>query len=105
MAFDGDGDRVIMIDHLGHEIDGDQIIYIIAKEYLKNRMLNGGVVGTLMTNMGVVLSLKKLGIPFFAAPIGDSNVYRKIQEKNGYSEQKNQVMLYYQINILQVMVS
>ncbi|AHG60008.1 phosphoglucosamine mutase [Buchnera aphidicola] len=81
LAFDGDGDRVIMIDHLGHEIDGDQIIYIIAKEYLKNRMLNGGVVGTLMTNMGVVLSLKKLGIPFFAAPIGDSNVYRKIQEK------------------------
>ncbi|CAL4326439.1 phosphoglucosamine mutase [Buchnera aphidicola] len=81
LAFDGDGDRVIMIDHLGNEIDGDQIIYIIAKEYLRKKQLNGGVVGTLMTNMGVVLSLKKIGIPFCSAQIGDRNIYEKIQEK------------------------
>lgn len=81
LAFDGDGDRVIMIDHLGNQIDGDQIIYIIAKEYLKNKQLKGGVVGTLMTNLGVILSLKKLGIPFYKTDIGDRNVYKKIKEK------------------------
>ncbi|QCI20515.1 phosphoglucosamine mutase [Buchnera aphidicola (Brachycaudus cardui)] len=81
LAFDGDGDRVIMVDHLGNEIDGDQIIYVIAKEYLRTKQLNGGVVGTLMTNMGIILGLKNIGIPFYAAQIGDRNVYSKIQEK------------------------
>ncbi|QCI17774.1 phosphoglucosamine mutase [Buchnera aphidicola (Acyrthosiphon lactucae)] len=81
LAFDGDGDRVIMVDHLGNQVDGDQIIYIIAKEYLKENKLKGGVVGTLMTNTGVILGLKKLGIPFYATQIGDRNVYKKIKEK------------------------
>ncbi|ADP66772.1 phosphoglucosamine mutase [Buchnera aphidicola str. TLW03 (Acyrthosiphon pisum)] len=81
LAFDGDGDRVIMVDHLGNQVDGDQIIYIIAKEYLKENKLKGGVVGTSMTNMGVILGLKKLGIPFCPAQIGDRNVYEKIKEK------------------------
>ncbi|QCI23907.1 phosphoglucosamine mutase [Buchnera aphidicola (Macrosiphoniella sanborni)] len=81
LAFDGDGDRVIMIDHLGNQINGDQIIYIIAKEYLKNKQLLGGVVGTLMTNIGLILSLKKLGIPFYQAKIGDRNIYQKMKEK------------------------
>ncbi|QIQ41965.1 MAG: phosphoglucosamine mutase [Buchnera aphidicola (Microlophium carnosum)] len=81
LAFDGDGDRVIMVDHLGNKVDGDQIIYIIAQEYLKTNKLQGGVVGTLMTNMGVILGLKKLGIPFCATQIGDRNVYEKIKEK------------------------
>lgn len=82
LAFDGDGDRVIMVDHLGNEVDGDQIIYIIAREYLKNNTLNGGVVGTFMTNMGVVLGLKKIGIPFCETQIGDRYIYKKIKEKN-----------------------
>lgn len=81
LAFDGDGDRVIMIDHLGNEVNGDQIIYIIAKEYLKNNQLEGGVVGTLMTNTGVVSGLKELGIPFCATKIGDRYIYKKIREK------------------------
>ncbi|AEO08726.1 MrsA protein [Buchnera aphidicola str. Ak (Acyrthosiphon kondoi)] len=80
LAFDGDGDRVIMVDHLGNKVDGDQIIYIIAKEYLKEKKLKGGVVGTEMTNMGVILGLKKLGIPFYAADVGDRNVCKKIKE-------------------------
>ncbi|QIE02082.1 phosphoglucosamine mutase [Buchnera aphidicola] len=82
LAFDGDGDRIIMIDHLGNQVDGDQILYIIAKEYLKNKKLENGVVGTLMTNIGVILGFKQLGIPFHITKIGDSNVYKKIKEKN-----------------------
>lgn len=95
LAFDGDGDRVIMVDHLGNEVNGDQIIYIIAKQYLKNNKLNGGVVGTLMTNMGVILGLKKIGIPFFAAQIGDRYIYKKIKEKNWMlgAEQSGHVIL------------
>jgi len=95
LAFDGDGDRVIMIDHLGNEINGDQIIYIIAKQYLKNNKLNGGVVGTVMTNMGIVLGFKKIGIPFCATKIGDRYIYQKIKEKNWIlgAEQSGHVIL------------
>lgn len=95
LAFDGDGDRVIMIDHLGNEVNGDQIIYIIAKQYLKNNKLNGGVVGTLMTNMGIILGFKKIGIPFFATQIGDRYIYKKIKEKNWMlgAEQSGHIIL------------
>jgi len=96
LAFDGDGDRVIMIDHLGNEINGDQIIYIIAQEYLRNNQLKGGVVGNLMTNMGVVAGLKKLGIPFCAVKkIGDRYIYEKIKEKKWMlgAEQSGHVIL------------
>lgn len=95
LAFDGDGDRVIMIDHLGNKIDGDQIIYIIAKEYFKQKQLNGGVVGTLMTNMGIVLGLKKIGIPFCSSEIGDRNVFKKMQQKKWIlgSEQSGHIIL------------
>lgn len=95
LAFDGDGDRVIMVDHLGNEVNGDQIIYIIAKQYLKHNKLNGGVVGTAMTNMGVVLALQKNGIPFFSSQIGDRYIYKKIKEKNCIlgAEQSGHVIL------------
>lgn len=95
LAFDGDGDRVIIIDHLGNQIDGDQIIYIIAKEYLRRKQLHGGVVGTLMTNMGVILGLKNIGIPFYAAQIGDRNVQREIHKKKWIlgAEQSGHVIL------------
>ncbi|QCO70936.1 phosphoglucosamine mutase [Buchnera aphidicola] len=95
LAFDGDGDRVIMVDHLGNKVDGDQIIYIIAKEYLKEKKLKGGVVGTLMTNMGVILALKKLGIPFYATEVGDRNIYKKIKEKKWIlgAEQSGHIIL------------
>lgn len=95
LAFDGDGDRVIMVDHLGNEVNGDQIIYIIAQEYLKSNQLKGGVVGTLMTNIGLVLGLKKLGIPFCAANIGDRYIYDKMKDKNWIlgAEQSGHIIL------------
>ncbi|MXP49260.1 phosphoglucosamine mutase [Pantoea sp. Eser] len=81
LACDGDGDRIIMIDHLGEKVDGDQILYIIAREGLRQGQLRGGVVGTLMSNMGLELALKQLGIPFARAKVGDRYVLEKMQEK------------------------
>lgn len=80
VAFDGDGDRVMMVDHLGNKVDGDQILYIIAREGLCQSQLRGGVVGTLMSNMGLELALKQLGIPFARAKVGDRYVLEKLQE-------------------------
>lgn len=81
-ALDGDGDRLIMVDHKGQCVDGDQIIYIIAREALRQGQLKGGVVGTLMSNMGLEIALKKLGIPFARAKVGDRYVMEKLLEKN-----------------------
>ncbi|XKM13323.1 phosphoglucosamine mutase [Orbaceae bacterium ac157xtp] len=80
-ALDGDGDRVIMVDHKGNIIDGDQIIFIIAREALRNGQIKGGVVGTLMSNMGLEIALKGLGIPFERAKVGDRYVLEKLLEK------------------------
>ncbi len=81
LAYDGDGDRIMMVDHLGMKVDGDQILYIIAREALRQGQLRGGVVGTLMSNMGLELALKQLGIPFTRAKVGDRYVLEKMQEK------------------------
>ncbi|STQ09002.1 phosphoglucosamine mutase [Enterobacter cloacae] len=81
IALDGDGDRVIMVDHEGNKVDGDQILYIIAREGLRQGQLRGGAVGTLMSNMGLELALKQLGIPFVRAKVGDRYVLEKLQEK------------------------
>lgn len=81
LAYDGDGDRIMMVDHKGYKVDGDQILYIIAREGLRQGQLRGGVVGTLMSNMGLELSLKQLGIPFARAKVGDRYVLEKLQEK------------------------
>jgi phosphoglucosamine mutase len=80
-ALDGDGDRIIMVDHLGNKVDGDQIIYIIAREALRQGQLKGGVVGTLMSNMGLEVALKQLGIPFARAKVGDRYVLESLVEK------------------------
>ncbi|MGL4826698.1 MAG: phosphoglucosamine mutase [Vibrionaceae bacterium] len=80
-AFDGDGDRVMMVDHLGNQIDGDQIAYIIAKESLRKRRLSGGVVGTLMSNMGLEVALRLLDVPFARANVGDRYVLELMQER------------------------
>ena len=81
LAFDGDGDRIIMVDHKGLKVDGDQILYIIAREALRQGQLRGGAVGTLMSNMGLEIALKQLGIPFVRAKVGDRYVVEKLQEK------------------------
>lgn len=82
LAFDGDGDRIIMVDHLGNKVDGDQMAYIIARDALRRGELRGGVIGTLMTNLGMENGLKQLGIPFERAAVGDRYVMEKLLEKN-----------------------
>ena len=81
LAFDGDGDRLIMVDALGEKVDGDQLAYIIARDALRRGSLKGGVVGTLMTNLGMENGLKQLGIPFVRAAVGDRYVMEKLLEK------------------------
>ncbi len=81
IAFDGDGDRVIMVDHLGNKVDGDQIAYVIARDCLRRGSLKGGVVGTAMTNMGMEVALKDLGIPFVRANVGDRYVMEMLLSK------------------------
>lgn len=80
IAFDGDGDRVMMVDHLGHLIDGDQLLYIIATHAHAQGRLQGGVVGTLMSNLGLELGLKDLGIQFLRAKVGDRYVHQMLHE-------------------------
>lgn len=82
LAYDGDGDRIMMVDHLGNKIDGDQILFIIAREALRSGQLKGGVVGTLMSNMSLEIALKMLGVPFLRANVGDRYVLEKMVEHN-----------------------
>lgn len=79
IAFDGDGDRVIMVDHQGQRVDGDQILYIIAQDLHQQQKLPGGVVGTLMSNMGLEIALQRLGIAFERSAVGDRAVLEKLQ--------------------------
>ncbi|MDK7255101.1 phosphoglucosamine mutase [Haemophilus sp. UMB1048] len=80
LAYDGDGDRIMMVDHLGNKVDGDQILFIIAREALRSGQLKGGVVGTLMSNMSLEIALKMLGVPFIRANVGDRYVLEKMVE-------------------------
>ncbi|OOH87212.1 phosphoglucosamine mutase [Pasteurellaceae bacterium 15-036681] len=81
LAYDGDGDRLIMVDHLGNKVDGDQILFILAREALRAGKLQGGVVGTLMSNMSLEIALKDLAIPFVRANVGDRYVLEQLKEK------------------------
>jgi phosphoglucosamine mutase len=83
IALDGDGDRLIMIDHKGEIVDGDELIYIIAKSRLKANKLTGPVVGTLMTNLGMEVALNQLGIKLLRANVGDRYVMELLVENNG----------------------
>ncbi|RKQ95797.1 phosphoglucosamine mutase [Kushneria sinocarnis] len=79
IAFDGDGDRVIMCDASGRLIDGDDILYMIARDRQARGVLAGGVVGTLMSNFGLAAALEKLGIPFERAKVGDRHVLERME--------------------------
>lgn len=81
LALDGDGDRIIMIDHFGNIISGDQIVYIIARDNLIKNKENKGVVGTIMSNLGLEIALKKLNIPFVRSEIGDRYVLEKLKKR------------------------
>lgn len=80
-ALDGDGDRIMLVDHEGNVVDGDQIIFIIARDALKNGRLSGGVVGTQMSNLGLEVALDNLGIPFARSKVGDRYVMELLKEK------------------------
>lgn len=79
IAFDGDGDRVIMVDYQGQRVGGDQILYIIAQDLHQRQKLPGGVVGTLMSNMGLEIALQRLGITFERSAVGERAVLEKLQ--------------------------
>jgi phosphoglucosamine mutase len=83
IALDGDGDRLIMVDHKGEIVDGDELIYIIAKAKLEANELTGPVVGTLMTNLGMENALKRLGIDLLRAKVGDRYVMELMVENKG----------------------
>lgn len=83
IAFDGDGDRVMMMDASGEIVDGDEILFIIAKSQIVSGNVGGGVVGTLMSNLGLEHALKTQGIPFERASVGDRYVMEKLHT-NGW---------------------
>jgi phosphoglucosamine mutase len=83
VALDGDGDRVMMVDALGRCVDGDQLLYVLARARRDAGTLQGPVVGTVMSNLGLEQSLAELGIPFRRAQVGDRHVLAMLQEVGG----------------------
>ena len=82
IAFDGDGDRVMMVDSSGKLLDGDQLLYIIALGLYAKGKLKGGVAGTLMTNLALEHAFAKQQIPFARAKVGDRYVLELLQARN-----------------------
>ncbi len=82
IAFDGDGDRVVMVDHQGEVVDGDELLYIICQGKCSRNEMQGGVVGTLMTNFGLELALKDMGVDFIRAKVGDRYVMEQLKANN-----------------------
>ena len=81
IAFDGDGDRVLMVDHTGREVDGDELLCIIARYRHSQGELAGGVVGTVMSNLGLEKAMEGAGIPFVRAKVGDRYVNEQLFAK------------------------
>ncbi len=82
IALDGDGDRVIFVDHTGEIVDGDELLCIIARWYLHKNKNIGGVAGTLMSNYGLELSLAKMGVPFCRTNVGDRYVLEALRQRD-----------------------
>jgi phosphoglucosamine mutase len=81
VALDGDADRAILADENGRILDGDDILWIVARDFRRRGILSaGGVVGTVMTNFGLERALSREGIPFHRAAVGDRNVSRLMEE-------------------------
>ena len=83
LALDGDGDRLVMVDHLGRIVDGDQLLYVIARALQQAGMLRGPVVGTVMSNLGLELALRAADLEFRRAPVGDRYVLSLLRETHG----------------------
>ena len=82
VALDGDGDRVIMVDHAGEEVDGDELLYVIADQMRREGVFSGGVVGTLMSNFGLEQAFLRENIPFVRANVGDRYVMEQLYANN-----------------------
>jgi len=83
IALDGDGDRLVMVDHLGRIVDGDQILYVIARAQHAAGTLRGPVIGTVMSNLGLEIALRAAGIEFRRAAVGDRYVLSMLRELRG----------------------
>jgi phosphoglucosamine mutase len=83
LALDGDGDRLVMVDHLGRIVDGDQLLYVIARARHEAGQLQGPVVGTVMSNLGLEVALRELGVEFRRAPVGDRYVLSMLRDTGG----------------------
>lgn len=81
IALDGDGDRVLMVDRRGEIVDGDELVYIIARARHDAGTLNGGVVGTVMSNLGLEQALEARGIPFVRTAVGDRHIHREMTKR------------------------
>lgn len=82
IALDGDGDRVVMVDHMGTLLDGDDLLYIIASHRHELGVLKGGVVGTVMSNLALADGLNKLNVPFIRVPVGDKNIIAELLKQH-----------------------
>ncbi|HEX4872017.1 MAG TPA: phosphoglucosamine mutase [Nevskiaceae bacterium] len=83
IALDGDADRCLLVDAQGRTVDGDQILYLLAQDRQARGVLQGPVVGTLMSNLGLELALRERGIGFERAKVGDRYVYERLRETGG----------------------
>lgn len=84
IALDGDGDRVVMFDHTGHIVDGDELLYIIIKDKLQRRLFKGGIVGTVMSNLGLEQAIRNMGIDFVRVPVGDRHIMSELTQRNWF---------------------
>lgn len=82
IALDGDGDRLIMVDHNGNEIDGDSILYIIARSRQRAGCMKGAVVGTVMSNLGLEHALSSINVDFERTAVGDRYILERLEEKS-----------------------
>ena len=82
IALDGDGDRLMMVDKFGKVYDGDALIYVIAKARAVTNTLQGGIVGTVMTNLAMELAFRQLNIEFIRAKVGDRYVLEQLHQRN-----------------------
>lgn len=83
MALDGDGDRLVMVDQEGNLLDGDQLLYILARDRLDAGALRGPVVGTVMSNLGLEVAMRELGVEFKRAKVGDRHILAMLKAEQG----------------------
>ena len=81
IAFDGDGDRVILVDHQGRVCDGDHMLYLVSRYLQEKNSLTGGVVGTVMSNQALAIAMDSLGIPFMRSDVGDRHVMKLLRNQ------------------------